>query len=165
MSKPRSVINMTLLAGCLLLHGCQSLKHTIGMERDPPDEFAVLPNSQPLDMPPDFNKLPIPQPGMPSPKEVRAREMKHKETFGTTSGHRTPGQKELLKLGGTDKSRATIRKEIDEAAEIEENKKKNPILEIVGANPPPGDAINPAEAAKALKEKGIPQQVRVQTIE
>ncbi len=165
MIQPIHLINISLLAGCLLLQGCQSMKSTFGVERDPPDEFSVLPNSQPLDMPPDFNKLPLPQPGVPSPKEVSARKQQHKKVFGTSSGHKTPGQKELLKLGGTDKSKATIRKEIDEIAEIEENKKKIPILEMVGVNRPAGDAINPTEEVKELQKKGIPQRVQVQETE
>jgi hypothetical protein len=55
------------LAGALLITGCTDLKKAIGLERTPPDEFAVE-SRAPLTMPPDFNLRP-PQPGADRPQE------------------------------------------------------------------------------------------------
>jgi hypothetical protein len=55
------------LAGTLMIAGCSDLKKAIGLERTPPDEFAVE-SRAPLTMPPDFNLRP-PQPGAARPQE------------------------------------------------------------------------------------------------
>jgi len=55
------------LAGALVTSGCTDLKRAIGLERAPPDEFAVE-SRAPLTMPPDFDLRP-PQPGAPRPQE------------------------------------------------------------------------------------------------
>ena len=58
---------MCCLAGGLLTAGCSDLKKAIGLDRTPPDEFAVE-SRAPLTMPPDFNLRP-PQPGADRPQE------------------------------------------------------------------------------------------------
>src|SRR5271165_6025053 len=55
------------LTCALLISGCTDLKRAIGLERAPPDEFAVE-SRAPLTMPPDFDLRP-PQPGAPRPQE------------------------------------------------------------------------------------------------
>jgi hypothetical protein len=63
-----------LVLAPLLLAGCSnSMLQTIGLQRDPPDEFEVT--TQPvLAMPPDLNAaaaaLPAPIPGAPRPQDV-----------------------------------------------------------------------------------------------
>ena len=64
----------TLLVAPLLLAGCSSgTMQTLGLQRDPPDEFKVTTQSQ-LSLPPDLNQaasdLPTPTPGAPRPQEV-----------------------------------------------------------------------------------------------
>lgn len=49
-----------------LLGGCSNVKKTLGMERNQPDEFAVVERA-PLTMPPNFNLLP-PRPGTEAAK-------------------------------------------------------------------------------------------------
>jgi hypothetical protein len=55
------------LAGALMISGCSDLKKAIGLDRAPPDEFAVE-SRAPLTMPPDFDLRP-PQPGATRPQE------------------------------------------------------------------------------------------------
>ena len=65
-----------LLCGSVFLQGCDSAKKTLGIDKSPPDEFSVLPSQQSLEMPPDFNLLPTPNPGLPRPQDVRATAQK-----------------------------------------------------------------------------------------
>ncbi len=44
----------------VVLSGCDGVRKTLGLERDPPDEFAVV-SRAPISLPPDFNTLPTPQ--------------------------------------------------------------------------------------------------------
>jgi hypothetical protein len=64
----------TLLVAPLMLAACSSgTMQSLGLQRDPPDEFQVTTQSQ-LAMPPDLNAaasdLPAPTPGAPRPQEV-----------------------------------------------------------------------------------------------
>jgi hypothetical protein len=64
----------TLFVAPLMLAGCSSsTMQTLGLQRNPPDEFQVTTQSQ-LAMPPDLNtaaaSLPAPIPGAPRPQEV-----------------------------------------------------------------------------------------------
>jgi len=67
---PRALLALPiccLAGGALLTAGCGDLKKAIGLDRTPPDEFAVE-SRAPLTMPPDFNLRP-PQPGADRPQE------------------------------------------------------------------------------------------------
>jgi Protein of unknown function (DUF3035) len=68
-SARRALFAVTFLCsgGVLLLQGCTDMKRAIGLERNPPDEFAVE-SRAPLEMPPDFDLRP-PQPGASRPQE------------------------------------------------------------------------------------------------
>ena len=82
-------LSILLLSACTILQGCGSVKRTLGIERDAPDEFAVTPCDQPLDMPPNFfSDLPKPRPGAPRPQEVKGRKEQQK-------GRRKKGRKEV----------------------------------------------------------------------
>jgi len=151
---------ISLLSGCVLLQGCGSVKKTLGIDRDPPDEFAVTPSIQPLDMPPDFFILPPPEPGTPRPQDVRERNAKKEKLLGSSGekGALSPGQKALLGMAGAEGGQDQIRHEVDTESHIESVKGK-PILEKLGIKKtkPKGDAINPYEEAVELQKKGIPQ--------
>jgi len=66
MITPRSW--MVLLAASTLLVACGDVRESLGLGRNPPDEFAVI-DRPPLSMPPDFGLRP-PRPGAPRPQEV-----------------------------------------------------------------------------------------------
>jgi Protein of unknown function (DUF3035) len=76
------------LAGALLITGCSDLKKAIGLERTPPDEFAVE-SRAPLTIPPDFELRP-PAPGASRPQEVTAAERARKAI--DTAGPGEPGK-------------------------------------------------------------------------
>lgn len=151
-------MGFVLMGGCLVLQGCHSVKTTLGIEREPPDEFAVLPNSQPLDMPPDFRELPIPRPGAPRPQEVKAMKQRKQKSFGgnvLSGGQSSPGQEALLKLGGLEHKQEDIRREIDEEHHRQVAKDKNVLRETLGFTESNRDALEPLEEVKKLEEQGI----------
>lgn len=156
----RSVCLVSSLVGCLLLQGCQSVKRTLGLERDPPDEFAVVPSTLPLDMPPTFYELPTPQPGKPRPQDVAAAEAEQAKVFGhkahKSHSHRSRGEAALLELGGGSRRHEEIRPTLEKEANEEAQKKRNLVLETFGVKKPVGDIIDPYEEIKQLKEKDVP---------
>ena len=66
-----AVSAVAVLASGLAACG-QKTREAIGLDRPPPDEFAVLTRA-PLAIPPGFGLRP-PQPGMPRPQEREARD-------------------------------------------------------------------------------------------
>lgn len=151
-------VTITLLSGCFLLSGCQNVKKTLGIDRDPPDEFSVNPSIQPLDMPPDFSTLPTPQPGAPRPQDVRELNAKKEKILGSksSSSSASPGQKALLDLAGAQEGHDKVREEIDAESNIARAKGK-PVLEQLGIRKakPEGDVVNPYEESINLENQGI----------
>ncbi|OJW49146.1 MAG: hypothetical protein BGO67_11335 [Alphaproteobacteria bacterium 41-28] len=158
MSSRSRLVTIMLLSGCFFLHGCGSVKKTLGIERDPPDEFSVDPSIQPLDMPPDFFSLPLPEPGAPRPQDVREMAAKKEKLLGSAPGAGTasPAQKALLEMAGSEGKQDDIRRQVDEESHIESAKDK-PWLEQLGIKEatPVGEVINPTEETIKLQNQGI----------
>lgn len=153
-------MSLSILSSCLFLQGCSSVKKTLGIERDAPDEFAVAPSIQPLDMPPDFFSLPLPQPGSPRPQDVNAINKKTEDFLGSSqgmAGTTTPGQKALLEMAGASEKQDDIRQKVDAESKIVSARGK-PILERLGIKKgkPNGNVINPYEESLELAKQGIP---------
>ncbi|HUX80135.1 MAG TPA: DUF3035 domain-containing protein [Alphaproteobacteria bacterium] len=153
MSSHSRLVTIALLSGCFFLHGCGSVKKTLGIERDPPDEFSVAPSIQPLDMPPDFFSLPVPQPGAARPQDVKAMEAKKQKLIGsgTKEGIASSAEEALLEMAGAGEEQDDIRRQVDEESHIE-NAKGKPWLEQLGIKKTtlPGDVINPTEEKARL---------------
>ena len=159
---------IALLSGCCLLQACGSVKKSLGIDRDPPDEFAVTPSMQPLDMPPDFFSLPTPDPGAPRPQDVKDLEEKRAQVFGMTpqKGEGSEGEQTILQLAGVENGKPEgkdIRRTIDEESHIEQAKSGTTVLQKLGIKKTqaPGEVINPYEEAAELEQKGIPQNSNV----
>ena len=56
-----------LIAGLILCSACEQTRNVIGLDKQPPDEFAVVTRA-PLSVPPDFGLRP-PIPGAQRPQE------------------------------------------------------------------------------------------------
>lgn len=160
MSSRSRLVTIALLSGCFFLHGCGSVKKTLGIERDPPDEFSVDPSIQSLDMPPDFFSLPMPEPGAPRPQDAREMAAKKEKLLGAApragEGTASPAQKALLEMAGAEKEQDDIRRKVDEESHIE-NAKGKPWLEQLGIKntTPSGEVINPREETIELQKRGI----------
>ncbi|MBS0271953.1 MAG: DUF3035 domain-containing protein [Proteobacteria bacterium] len=157
MTKNSRLMTIALLSGCIFMQGCSSVKKTLGIDRDPPDEFAVTPSNQPLDMPPDFFVLPKPAPGIPRPQDVKAATAKQEKILGKTSqnGNISSGQQALLEMAGAEQGQDDIRLKIDEESHIQ-HAKGNSILQQLGIKKRnTGEAIDPYEESLELQNKGI----------
>ncbi len=112
-----------LLLAPLMLAGCSNgMMQTLGLQRDPPDEFQVT--TQPaLAMPPDLNAaaaaLPAPIPGAPRPQDVAVPQQAEDAMLGGAAlGGGTPstaGDQSFLQKAGPPASPA-IRQEINTLA-------------------------------------------------
>ncbi len=166
MKQVSHLITLSLVSGCLLLQGCNSVKKSLGIERDPPDEFSVTPSNQPLDMPPDFFCLPVPKPGMPRPQDVKGLHSTKEQFLGpskTGASELTPGQKAVLEMAGVEEGQDTIAYELDKESRIESAKGK-PVLEQLGIKKAKSkDVINPYEESLDLQKQGIPQSRPIPT--
>lgn len=149
-------IILSLLCACLAMQGCTSVKKTLGIDRDAPNEFAVTPGTAPLEMPPDFFYLPTPEPGMERPQERATRQSQEEKFLGATQEKEatSAGQQNLLEMCEVPGNQENIRSEIDAAARMEINKNQ-PIIEKLGLKKekPKGDAVNPYEEAARIKEQ------------
>jgi hypothetical protein len=115
---------LILTAVTAVLSGCGDLRHALGLEKSPPDEFAVT-ASAPLTIPPDYGLRPphsgIAKPATPDPLgEARTAVfgVKADPMAGTNGQTLTPGEEALLSKAGATNVDPRIRQEID--AEIAE---------------------------------------------
>ena len=154
----RISIAIGFFCACLVLQGCNSVKKTLGIDRDPPNEYVVTPSAQPLEMPPDFSCLPTPMPGMERPQERIARQSQEEKFLGSPRVKEplSPGQKALLMQSGAQPNQDDIRYAVDKEARMEVKKDKT-VVEHLGIKKekPKGEAVNPYEEAEKLKEKGL----------
>ncbi len=74
---------LLVLVGTLVVAGCGDARKTFGLERKPPDEFAVV-RRAPLTMPPSFELRP-PTPGAPRPQENTPRDDAAAALFGAAA--------------------------------------------------------------------------------
>ncbi|MDI9637195.1 DUF3035 domain-containing protein [Kamptonema cortianum] len=159
---------IALLSGCCLLQACGSVKKTLGIDRAPPDEFAVTPTDLPLEMPPEIlalPELPKPDPGAPRPQDIKALEEKRNQVLGIKpQNHKaSKGEQNILQQAGAEPGQKELRKEIDEESRIEEAKGSHSVLQSLGIKKKklPGEVVNPYEEAAELQKKGIPQNQNV----
>ena len=150
---------VSLLVMSLVLQGCQSVKKTLGIDRDPPNEYAVTPSAQPLEMPPDFSCLPTPTPGVERPQDKAARQAQEAKFLGSTSNKEplSAGQKALLDMSRAPSHQDDVRYMVDREARMEKQEDKT-IVEKLGIkkSKPKGDALNPYEEAVEHEKQEIP---------
>lgn len=168
MIHPSRFTLIALLSGCCFLQACGSVKKTLGIDRAPPDEFAVTPTDLPLEMPPEIltlPELPKPDPGAPRPQDIKALEEKRNQVLGIKPQKQksSEGEQNILQLAGAEPGQKELRKEIDEESRIEEAKKGHSVLQSLGIKKKqlPGEVVNPYEEAAELQKKGIPQNQNV----
>lgn len=150
------------VAGLLLLSGCgNSVKETLGIERRPPDEFAVLTHA-PLSLPPDFALRP-PQPGERRPQDPVMRDQARSILLNQASGPTvavsdgtalTPGERALLtdaEAGAVDPG---IRRLVDRESAAEARDDRNFVERLMFwiDRPPPGTVVNAPEERRRLQE-------------
>ncbi len=101
-------IRTPMLVGVVLslsLAACSGTKKQLGLERDPPDEFAVVTRA-PLSLPPDY-KLRPPEPGAPRPQEAPVSAQAREAVFGR-DGRVDPGPQQPANPQPGNQARVTL---------------------------------------------------------
>jgi hypothetical protein len=143
----------------LALSACgNDTKQMLGLERQPPDEFAVV-SRAPLAVPPEFSLRP-PAPGATRPQEGRASDRARRALTGTEmqAAYRraglSPGESSLLARTGAanvpDDIRSTIERESNVLAA--ENKGFTERLVFWRDAPLPGDVVDPEAENRRIRE-------------
>ena len=153
-----------LLMAVLALSACDSAKKQLGIERQAPDEFAVVKRA-PLAMPPDYTLRP-PTPGAQRPQEQTTDKQAQAVVFGAETQHSQPvtakdGEDALLMSAGATGADDSIRRIVDqETAEMDPREK--PVAEkllgiAVGDRGRPAASVVDAEAEAERLQQNIEQ--------
>jgi hypothetical protein len=124
----------TFLSGCISF---SEFREQMGINKDAPDEFAVVRHA-PLEVPPPYalKDLPTPQPGAPRPQENTPDEEARQTLLGTNGvpqakvkgGAASAADESFLKKAGVDQADPVVRTVIDaETAELHDRNK--PVVE------------------------------------
>lgn len=132
---------------CLALLGlgaCSEAKEQLGLEKEAPDEFAVIKRA-PLDLPPNYNLRP-PRPGAPRPQEQATNKQAKEALFGNSPGsqiHGTPSSAEsvLLFQAGGNRADPAIRQKIDSETQELRDRNKPVAQKLFGIGGDP-DAVS-----------------------
>ncbi len=155
----------TLILGAATLTACESAKSTLGLEKQAPDEFAVLKRA-PLELPPDYSLRP-PRPGTPRPQEQepvnKAREVVFGEQTAPQASQPSNPEESLLLKAGAAEVDPDIRAKVDrESTEyVEDNRPAaQKLLDLVNSDDtPPAVVVDPKAEAERIREnseKGRP---------
>lgn len=149
------------LAGGAVLSGCEDARQAFGLERNVPDEFAVV-SRAPLSLPPDYALRP-PQPGAPRPQEPTTRQQAERVVLATADRQReaeaaaaradlSSGETVLLARAGAEEAAPDIRQTVD--AETANLMRANDSfvnqLMFWQADRPPGTVVDPQAEARRL---------------
>lgn len=111
--RPFRLVAVAALAA-LTLTACAETKRSLGIGKQPPDEFQVV-GRAPLSVPPEFGLRP-PEPGAPRPQEPEPRDEAQAILFGAAGGAASgsPGLTDLLTRAGVETADPAIRQLINE---------------------------------------------------
>ncbi len=160
---------LSVVAFPLMLGGCSSIRETLGLTKQSPDEFRVVARA-PLSMPPDYNLRP-PVPGAPRPQEGSTKDQAAAAVFGYPNAGLQPdqipgigegesasalssGESSLLQSAAATGIDPNIRQLIDsETAEDEANSRSLAERLIFWRDPEPyGTVVDPTAEQKRLQE-------------
>jgi hypothetical protein len=161
----RLLLAALCLAGlAVATSGCEKARSALGMEKQAPDEFAVVTRA-PLTMPPDYGLRP-PTPGEERPQEQNPRVQARKILLGSATASGDPaadavangtfskGEAAVLRKAGALNPDPHIRQEVDResSALVEADKGMFDKLLFWQKPRPPGVVVDPAKEAQRLRE-------------
>lgn len=136
--------------------GCGATRSALGLDKSPPDEFAVV-TKAPLIVPPDFSLRP-PKPGAPRPQEIQPAQTARTALLGegaVEEGGPTPGEAALLAQTGADRAdsnvRAVLNDEYGRLKQKDEGFADRIIFWRDGDQLPPASVINASQESERLK--------------
>jgi hypothetical protein len=160
-----------LVAGALLVSGCEAARSVVGLEKQAPDEFAVVTRA-PLSVPPDFGLRP-PTPGAQRPQEKSVRNQARdvllkdarKNTTGATgaadtaqvavaSGRVSAGEAALLASAGALNADGSIRSVVNRetTALVDSQDSFFDKVFFWQEVDPPGTIVDPDKESRRLRE-------------
>ncbi len=155
-----STLKNTVAAGvcALSLVSCSNAKEQLGLNKQAPDEFAVVKRA-PLEMPRDYDRLPPPRPGAGRPQERKPVDEARQTVFGDALRGETNvsgSESSLLDEAKAYEADPEIRQVIDqEAAEAAE--KERPVADRLlnwassGGTETPAAVVDPEKEVRRLK--------------
>jgi hypothetical protein len=152
-------VSCAILAGVILV-GCEQTRGLFGMNKKPPDEFAVV-SRAPLSMPPDYGLRP-PAPGTRRPQELAPRQAARKAVFSNTGakpkanpkGGFSSGESAILNRAGALNANPNIRRTVDSesTALVQTDVTFLDKLVFWQTQMPPGSTVDPQEEVRRLRE-------------
>lgn len=154
----RTIILAAMLLATASLSACEKTKEQFNFSKKAPDEFAIVKRA-PLEMPPDFNALPTPNPGADRPQEQSVASQARASVLGETvpgqQAAASQGEAVLLQKAGATNARHDVRAAIDqETAEIakEETPTIDRIMGLTGKKvEEPAVEVDPTAETNRLK--------------
>lgn len=151
-------------AGCLLLAtgGCDNFRNTLGLNKNPPDEFRVV-SRAPLALPPDYQLRP-PRPGATRPQEGTTRQQASQTVFGRDGETNQPsfeqanglsaGERALLTRAGAEEAPSDIRQVVDaETRQLNEEAQGFVDTLVFWRDPQsPAEVVDAEQEARRLRE-------------
>ena len=140
----------------VILTSCSTMRKTFGVDKTPPDEFAVVERA-PLTVPPDFNLVP-PQPGAPRPQELRTTAQAQQLVIGNnapvTTKDMSSAERSLLSQAGAGNVNAQIRQDLRQPEDDDVDGSVAQQLGIVEGGQS-GKALNANDESRRLKKDNI----------
>jgi len=151
------------------LSGCSDTRKALGIDKAPPDEFAVV-SGAPLTMPPDFNLRPPRSPSDKPPSETAAQAGRQtvfrvsdaktpaviaSTQVGTNGVALSPGEQALIAKAGAAGADPSIRQQVDkDTAQLNEDNSGGFVDSLLfwREPPPPGEAVDASREAQRLRE-------------
>jgi len=152
-----TVAAVMVLASGLAACG-QKTREAIGIDRAPPDEFAVLTRA-PLAIPPGFGLRP-PRPGTPRPQEREVKDEARNVLFRRANTDRasdgaspSSGEQALLGHAGARNAKASIRSEVDNESDQIADAGRGFVDKLVfwRATEAPGEVIDATAESQRLR--------------
>jgi hypothetical protein len=160
----RAVTAVLFVLLALALGGCggDRLKQTLGIGKQPPDEYQVV-RRAPLSLPPDFDLRP-PAPGAARPQELEVRKQAEQILTGqaaaATVEDRSTGEVALLQRAGALDVDSSIRQVVDaESAYLSDESGFVDQIMFWRTNLPDDDLVDAAAEAERLRQNaqaGLP---------
>jgi hypothetical protein len=158
-----NLFKIALLGGLALgVSGCESTRETFGLNKQSPDEFAVV-SRAPLSLPPDFT-LRVPEPGAARPQTGTTTEQARRILVGDNpngvkreinDGSRSRGQVALLSASGAQYADPEIRSTVDRETSIFISESEGVIDDLLfwQDKQDPNSIVDPAAEAKRIRDQ------------
>ncbi|MHC8492082.1 DUF3035 domain-containing protein [Thalassospira sp. SM2505] len=158
-----SIFRIALLGGLALgVSGCESTRETFGLNKQSPDEFAVV-SRAPLSLPPDFT-MRVPDPGAPRPQTGSTTDQARRILVGDdptkvkrdiTSGTASKGQVALLSASGAQYADPEIRSTVDRETSIFISESESIVDDLLfwQEKQDPNSVVDPTAEAKRIRDQ------------